>query len=105
MVTAMELFVGPLRSHRSVEVERITEFLRYFPNLSLRTVDLDVARLAAELRASTGLATPDALIVASGVVAGARYIVSNDADWPKKLKPFGEQLIFVQLGQFSSASE
>ncbi len=52
-----------------------------FANFSLQPIDVAVVQEAASIRATRGLTTPDALIVASGVVAGVQILVCNDARW------------------------
>lgn len=85
VVTAAELLVRPLRvGARDVE-RAILELLRTFPNLEIVNVDLTIARLAAEIRALTGLRAPDALILASGFDRGAQLALSDDAGWPERL--------------------
>jgi predicted nucleic acid-binding protein len=74
-------------------------FLRSFPNLSALPVDLDVASHAASLLAIKNLKTPDALIVASGILAGCQAIVTNDPEWKKKLEPLFREFRWVYLGE------
>lgn len=52
--------------------------LTSFPNLKLRPVDEEVAETAAEIRARSGLRTPDALQVATCLVEGASAFITND---------------------------
>jgi predicted nucleic acid-binding protein len=52
-----------------------------FREFSLQPIDVAVVQEAASIRATRGLTTPDALIVASGVVAGVQILVCNDARW------------------------
>jgi predicted nucleic acid-binding protein len=44
------------------------------------------------LRASYRLSAADALIVASGLVAGATQLVCNDRDWVGRLAPLSDRL-------------
>lgn len=60
-------------------------FLRSFPNLGVLPVDLDVANTAATLRAIRNVKLPDALIIASGLLAGCQAIVTNDEAWKTRL--------------------
>lgn len=97
VVSATELLVRPLRSG-PLETAYMHAFLRSFPNLHLLPVDLDVAGHAATLRAIKNLKTPDALIVASGILAGCQAIVTNDRDWKKRLEPLFREFRWVYLG-------
>jgi predicted nucleic acid-binding protein len=98
MVSVLETLVRPLRvlpaAHRTVLV-----FNREFPHLSTLPVDLDVAHEAAMLRATFGLATPDALIVATGLVAGVSQLVTNDVSWRRRLAPLEGRVRVVVLGE------
>ena len=80
MVTVGEILVRPFRSGVAA-VARAEGFLRHFGDMRLLEVDYDVAREAARIRAQSGLRTPDALILASAVVAGINVLVTNDAAW------------------------
>lgn len=100
-VSAMDLLVGPIRAGSTEYVQRNLEFLRYFPNLTIQTVDLSVAVEAAALRAQRGLAAPDALIVASGVVAGASHLITNDLEWAKRLAGLETTFDVVELQTFA----
>ena len=73
-----ELLVGPLRDGNPAAVEAVRLLLDHFPGVSVHPIDRSVARAAAQLRAAHGLATPDALIVGTAVVAGAEAIIGND---------------------------
>lgn len=52
--------------------------LTTFPNLRLLDVNRSIAEGAARLRATYGLALPDAVQIATAVAAGATGFVSND---------------------------
>lgn len=99
-VSATELLVRPLRSGPT-ETAYMHAFLRSFPNLRVLPVDLDVASHAATLRAVKNLKTPDALIIASGILAGCEAIVTNDHDWTKRLAPLFREFRWVYLGDQS----
>lgn len=80
MVTVGEILVRPFRSGAAA-VARAEGFLRHFGDIRLVEVDYDVAREAARIRAQSALRTPDALILASAVVAGIDVLVTNDVAW------------------------
>ncbi len=44
-------------------------------------VDVDVADRAGRVRAETGLRMPDSIIVATGLVSGAGYVVTHDEEF------------------------
>jgi predicted nucleic acid-binding protein len=76
-LTYTEILVGPLRAGGQA-VEVVERFAA-----QVRIVDLspDIARLAAELRATRGLKLPDAVIVATGLRLEADVIMTADARW------------------------
>jgi predicted nucleic acid-binding protein len=82
-VTMTELMVQAYRDgnkHRSDTVYGI--FLQY-PNLLWIPADLDVADLAARVRARHRMRTPDALQAATALFGGATAIVTNDPVFTK----------------------
>ena len=85
MVTVTEVLVGPARSGDRALYAEIVEFLTQFPGLLLREIDFPIAERAATLRARHRLRVADALIIATGLAAGAGRIVSNDREWSVRL--------------------
>ena len=76
-LTYAEILVGPLRTGgRAVEVVE-----RFAAQVRIADLSPDIARRAAELRASRGLKLPDAVIVATGLGLGAVVILTADASW------------------------
>jgi predicted nucleic acid-binding protein len=97
VVTAAELLIRP---HR-IGIEQFTymhTFLTQFPNLTVLPMDLVVATQAATIRSTTGLRLPDAIVVASGLLAGCEGIVCNDEAWARKLRPLFPLFRWVYLG-------
>jgi len=92
MVTVMEVLVRPLRLGVREPYEHLLEFLAHFPNLRPLSVDLVVAQEAASLRATHRFSTPDALIVASGLVAQVGHLVTNDQAWRTRLQPISRRI-------------
>lgn len=56
-----------------------------------------MATRAATLRAIKNLKTPDALIIASGLLVGGEASVTNDAAWKKKLEPLFREFRWIYL--------
>ena len=96
MVTVAEILVRPFRRGPTA-VATAEGFLQHFADLRLVAVSYDVAREGARLRASTGLPMPDALIVASAVIAGARLLVTNDRTWRPRLSEIAPDLEILEL--------
>lgn len=73
-----EVLVEPFRSGDVERARAISAELHGYPNLRLREVDAAVAERAADLRGRLNLRTPDAVHVATGLLEGAQWFVTND---------------------------
>lgn len=96
MVTVEEILVRPFRRGPAA-VATAEGFLRHFAEIRLIDVRYEIAREAARIRAATGLRTPDALIVASALVAEVDIVVTNDQSWPALTKAFAPRLEVLVL--------
>ncbi|MBI3979289.1 MAG: PIN domain-containing protein [Chloroflexi bacterium] len=96
VITAAEVLIRPHRTGLA-EFTYMHAFLTTFPNLTVLPMDLTVAAQAATLRSVTGLKLPDAMIVASALLAGCEAVVSNDAPWKRKLAPLFPQVRWIDL--------
>jgi predicted nucleic acid-binding protein len=97
VVSCMEMLIRPIRGG-AAELETVTGFLREFPNLHLSDLDLSTALQAANIRALTRLAPPDALLIGTAMMAGCEVIISNDDRWSRRLTPLYPQFRWVYLG-------
>jgi predicted nucleic acid-binding protein len=84
-LTAMELLVPPIREQDHVLYRQVIFFLLNTFDLNLADADLAVAREAAWLRATYNFKSPDALIMGTGRALHAQHLVTNDAEWKRKL--------------------
>jgi uncharacterized protein len=100
-VSVAEVLVRPLRAEPPDDYAHVLDFLTGFPNLRCVSVDLHVAQEAASLRATYGLSTPDALIVATGIVAQVGCIITNDERWVRKLQPLARRISVVYLNRYA----
>lgn len=98
-VTAMEVLVRPLRAAPSGAVH-VHGFLTRWPNLSLLATDIHVAQEAASLRATHGFKSPDALVIATGIVGQVAHLVTNDDQWRKKLTSIKERIQVTMLRDY-----
>ena len=73
-----EVLVHPLRSGAEAEARDYYALLTTFPNLRLVAPGVEVALMAAGLRASEGLRTPDAIHLATALAEKARLFVTNE---------------------------
>lgn len=96
MVTVAEILVRPFRRGPAA-VATAEAFLQHFADMRLVPVTYEVAREGARLRASTDLPMPDALIVASAIVAGADVVVTVDRSWRQHLRDVVPEVTVVQL--------
>lgn len=77
-ITLTELLVQPYRDSGQQMVDEFHARLTTFPNLEWIEPNLEVADIAARIRATYGLRTPDALHAAAAVHARATGLVTND---------------------------
>lgn len=78
VLTVLEIMVRPLRLHRPDAAQAYRDQIAGYPGLTLVPLDLAVGEEAARLRASYHLSTPDAIQVASALVARASVFLTND---------------------------
>ena len=77
-LTILEIIVRPLKLELYDAADDYEILLSGFPNLTLIPVTRSILRQAASLRASYGLRTPDAIIVATALAGNATLLVTND---------------------------
>ncbi len=75
----LEALVAPLKRGDKGAVNKFREVLRDTPGVDRLAVTDEVLEKAAELRAESGLRTPDAIIVATHLLAKCDLFVTNDA--------------------------
>ena len=76
-----ELMTWPVRHGADAEIARLNHLLA---RLELRPLDVPTADLAVVLGAQYGLRAPDAVHLATAVMAGAdRFITGNSKDFPR----------------------
>ncbi|HYG64472.1 MAG TPA: PIN domain-containing protein [Thermoanaerobaculia bacterium] len=77
-LTLLETIVMPLRRGNRTVVERYEVLLTHGSGLRLVDIDRRVLQAAAHLRAVTSIKTPDALQLASSMLAGCPVFLTND---------------------------
>ncbi|MGH8291354.1 MAG: type II toxin-antitoxin system VapC family toxin [Steroidobacteraceae bacterium] len=80
-LTLLELTVQPLRLGRQDAADDYELLLDHFPHFELVPISREVLLNAALLRAHHGLRTPDAIQIATGLIAGATLAITNDKAW------------------------
>jgi PIN domain nuclease of toxin-antitoxin system len=98
-ITAMELLVRPLQVSPP-GASHVHAFLTHTPNLTLLPIDLHVAQEAASLRATHSFKTPDAFVIATGVVSQVHHLVTNDKQWRAKLAPLKSRVAVTLLRDY-----
>lgn len=78
VLTIMEINVRPYRLGQPGVAAHYEAMVSHFPNAHLVDVTSDVARRAAQLRATYNLRPADSLHVASSLVSGATAWITND---------------------------
>ena len=74
----MEALVRPLRIRDKGLLFSIRRFFALHPNLHVTPVSSDIAQAAAQVRASTNLEAPDAIIAATAAADRCDVIIGND---------------------------
>lgn len=77
-ITMTELLVQPYRNADERRVNQFYGLLSTYPNLEWIAPNLEIAELAARIRAEHRLRTPDALQAATAAAAQATGLVTND---------------------------
>jgi predicted nucleic acid-binding protein len=77
-ITMTELLVQPYRNNDEKRANEFYVLLSTYPNLDWITPSLEIAELAARIRALDRLRTPDALQAATAVQAQATGLITND---------------------------
>ncbi len=80
-ITMAELLVVPYRRKDQQKVDEFFALLSTYPGIEWIAPDLQIADIAARLRAQYRLKTPDALLAATAEVESATAIVTNDYDF------------------------
>lgn len=94
-ITMLELLVEPYREADERRVNEYYALLSTYPHLRWISPDLEVAAIAARVRATHRLRTPDALQAASAVHGQATAMITNDPIF-KRVDAF-ETLVLDQL--------
>jgi predicted nucleic acid-binding protein len=94
-ITMTELLVQPYRDFDEQRVDEFYALLSKFPNLRWVAPNLEIADLAARLRALYRLRTPDAMQAATAAHARATGLITNDAVF-ERVAAF-ETLVLDQL--------
>lgn len=78
-LTLTEVLVHPLRSGNVELAEQYRDIILDQENLVTVPVSVEIAEVAAQLRAVQNLQTPDAIQIATALQGGATFFLTNDA--------------------------
>ena len=95
-----ELMVGPAKAGPAAEAT-MEGFLRFFSSMRIAQYEATTARATARIRASTGLALPDAAVVATALEHDAPIIVTNDARWQAALRTSSTPVTLCLLADYA----
>ena len=96
-LTLLEVLLVPYRAGDAALAQRYEAVLTRSRGVRMIDLTRDHLRLAAQLRAATGVATPDALQLAASIAAGCSAFLTND-----RRLPTVPGLRIVQLGTYGS---
>ena len=82
-ITLLEILVRPLRLDLQDVADEYEVLLEHFPHLDIVSANRAIVLKAASLRAQYSLRTPDALILATGLLQNATLVMTNDRAWKK----------------------
>ncbi len=94
-ITMTELLVLPYRERDEQRADDFYGLLSTYPNLDWVAPDLEIAELAARIRALHRLQTPDALQAATATHSQATGLITNDAVF-KRVEDF-QTLVLDEL--------
>ncbi|MBV9388745.1 MAG: type II toxin-antitoxin system VapC family toxin [Chroococcidiopsidaceae cyanobacterium CP_BM_ER_R8_30] len=77
-LTLTEVLVHPLRSGNVELTEQYRDILLDQESLMILPVAVEIAEVAAQLRATQNLRTPDAIQIATAMQGGATFFLTND---------------------------
>ena len=98
-LTVMESLVGPMRRVPPGHLTAL-DFFANWPNMTVLPIDLAVAQEGASIRAHDRFATPDALVIGTGVVAAVSWLVTGDGQWRQRLVQIASRVRVCYLGGF-----
>lgn len=84
-LTLLEVLVVPYRANDTALGARYETILTRSRGLRLIDLSLPQLRAAAQLRAATGMKTPDALQVTAALSARCTALLTNDDRWPDRV--------------------
>jgi len=83
MITYIEILSLPEKQGQVKLAAKYRDFLTNSEQLSIYPLNISVAEAAIRFRAHEGLRTPDAIQLATALVCGVDFVLTNDRTWRK----------------------
>ena len=83
IITYIELTTLPARQGKTQLVRKYRDYLSNSENISLFSLDMNIADHVVDLRAQYQFKTPDAIQIGTALACGADYIITNDKAWQR----------------------
>lgn len=96
-LSIMETLVRPMRQ-TPPGFQTMLDFFHAWPHLTVLPVTTPIAQEAASIRAQHRFKSVDALIIATGLVAGVSHLVTGDEQWKGRLQQIRAQMAVRYLG-------
>lgn len=77
-LTLLEILVKPKKENNQFISERYKLILQNFPNLEIKSLDNEIAEIAASIRGKYNINTPDAIQIATALHSKADVFITND---------------------------
>jgi len=88
----IEILTGPKKQGQYELAARYREIITHFPNLTIRGINENIIDIASDVRAKYGIATPDAIHLATAIDSGATKFITNDTGL-RKIKEIAVELL------------
>jgi predicted nucleic acid-binding protein len=82
VVTLLEVLVRPIREGNLILAQRYREFLLNTNSVTTHFLSQEIAEEAAKHRAFHNIRTPDSIQMATAIVGGASFFLTNDTHLP-----------------------
>jgi predicted nucleic acid-binding protein len=86
VITLTEVLVLPMREGKNDLAQKYETILLNSPSIEIVEINVEIAKITAQLRAKYSLKTPDAIQIATAIYCTADYFLTND----KRLKSIKE---------------
>ena len=100
IITYSEVLVLPCRQGNQDLIEKYESLLLDTPSLTIVPFNLKLAKRTAEIRATHGLKTPDAIQWATATRYGVKFFLTNDRGFQRFLEP--QVLVMEDLCPFQN---